>query len=158
MINETAPTVLVTVPRYLQKFASQVLLGIHNSSGLKRASACLAMRLARQHAQRRWDGERAFAREALYGVCRAGVFVPPQLRLQNGSLIFGADGLNSLLDSFDVDPLSEGPYPTNAQAIIDSGAFRSGIGMPIQTQLAALGQLAPPLNVSVRGAPASERG
>jgi long-chain acyl-CoA synthetase len=73
---ETAPTVLFTVPRYLQKFASQVLLGIHNSSGLKRASASLAMRFARQHAQRRWDRERAFAREALYGVCRAGVFVP----------------------------------------------------------------------------------
>jgi long-chain acyl-CoA synthetase len=34
------------------------------------------MRFARQHAQRRWDRERAFAREALYGVCRAGVFVP----------------------------------------------------------------------------------
>src|SRR5262249_45949776 len=41
---ETAPTVLFTVPRYLQKFASQVLLGIHNSSGLKRASASVAMR------------------------------------------------------------------------------------------------------------------
>src|SRR5919198_4508213 len=73
---EVAPTVLFTVPRYLQKFASQVLLGIHNSSGLKRASASLAMRSARQHARRRWDGERAFAREALYGVCRASVFVP----------------------------------------------------------------------------------
>jgi long-chain acyl-CoA synthetase len=73
---ESAPTVLFTVPRYLQKFASQVLLGIHNSSGLKRASASVAMRFARQHAQRRWSGETGFAREALYRACRAGVFVP----------------------------------------------------------------------------------
>src|SRR5215204_5194004 len=36
---ESAPTVLFTVPRYLQKFASQVLLGILNSSSSKRATA-----------------------------------------------------------------------------------------------------------------------
>src|SRR5215472_11372231 len=73
---ETAPTVLFTVPRYLQKFASQVLLGIHNSSGLKHASASVAMRFARRHIQRRWNGETGFAQEALYRACRAGVFVP----------------------------------------------------------------------------------
>src|SRR5262245_45484555 len=73
---ETAPTLLFTVPRYLQKFASQVLLGIHNSSGLKRASASVAMRFARRHIQRRWNGETGFAQEALYGAFRAGVFVP----------------------------------------------------------------------------------
>ena len=54
---ETAPTVLVTVPRYLQKFASQVLLGILNSSAVKRATADLALGFARGHARRRWNGE-----------------------------------------------------------------------------------------------------
>src|SRR5262249_13205658 len=73
---ETAPTVVFTVPRYLQKFASQVLLGIHNSSGLKRASASVAMRIAREHARRRWSGETGFAHAALYRACRAGVLVP----------------------------------------------------------------------------------
>jgi long-chain acyl-CoA synthetase len=73
---ETAPTVLFTVPRYLQKFASQVLLGVHNSSRLKRASADVAMRFARGHARRRWAGERRFAEDALYRACRAGVFLP----------------------------------------------------------------------------------
>jgi len=73
---ESAPTVLFTVPRYLQKFASQVLLGIHNSSGLKRASASVAMRFARQHARRRWSGESGFAHAALYRACRVGVFAP----------------------------------------------------------------------------------
>jgi long-chain acyl-CoA synthetase len=73
---EVAPTVLFTVPRYLQKFASQVLLGILNSSVLKRAAADLAMGFARAHAKRRWTGETGLAREALYRACRAGVFVP----------------------------------------------------------------------------------
>ena len=35
---EVAPTVLFTVPRYLQKFASHVLVGVLNSSRLKRAA------------------------------------------------------------------------------------------------------------------------
>jgi long-chain acyl-CoA synthetase len=73
---EVAPTVLFTVPRYLQKFASQVLLGILNSSVAKRAGADLAMGFARSYAPRRWTGEAVFARAALYRLCRAGVFVP----------------------------------------------------------------------------------
>ena len=73
---ETAPTVLITVPRYLQKFASQVLLGILNSTGVKRAAANRAMAFARGHARRRWSGEAGLLQRALYRACRAGVFVP----------------------------------------------------------------------------------
>ena len=61
---ETAPTVLFTVPRYLQKFASQVLLGILNSSGIKRAIADLAMRLrARARASGAGTARRAGLKE-----------------------------------------------------------------------------------------------
>jgi long-chain acyl-CoA synthetase len=73
---DIAPTVLFTVPRYLQKFASQMLLGINNTSGVKRRSADLAIRFARGHARRRWNGGSGAAHEALYRICRAGVFVP----------------------------------------------------------------------------------
>jgi long-chain acyl-CoA synthetase len=73
---ECAPTVLFTVPRYLQKFASQVLLGILNSTRAKRTTADLAIAFARGHARRRWTGEASFARAALYRACRAGVFLP----------------------------------------------------------------------------------
>ena len=73
---ETAPTVLFTVPRYLQKFASQVLLGILNSSSIKRRTAHLAIGFARGHARRRWSGKAGFAQDTLYRACRAGVFVP----------------------------------------------------------------------------------
>src|SRR5215831_7716069 len=73
---ETAPTVLFTVPRYLQRFAAQVLLGIRNSGGVKRASAEIAMQFARAHARRRWNGARGFAERALYRACRTSVFLP----------------------------------------------------------------------------------
>ena len=55
---EVAPTVLFTVPRYLQKFASQVLVGIGNTSPVKRAAYELAMRVARA------PGARALGRTA----------------------------------------------------------------------------------------------
>jgi long-chain acyl-CoA synthetase len=73
---EVAPTVLFTVPRYLQKFASQLLIGIMNSSPLKRRSADLAMGFARDYARNRWNGGTGAARDALYAACRAGVFRP----------------------------------------------------------------------------------
>src|SRR5439155_17013479 len=73
---ETAPTVLFTVPRYLQKFASQVLVGIMGSSRAKRTSYELAMRYARTHARRRWTGETTAIQEAIYRAFHAAVFRP----------------------------------------------------------------------------------
>jgi long-chain acyl-CoA synthetase len=73
---ETAPTVLFTVPRYLQKFASQILTGIMNSSKAKRTCYELAMRFARAHARRRWEGTGTAAQEAIYRILHAAVFRP----------------------------------------------------------------------------------
>jgi len=73
---EVAPTILFTVPRYLQKFASQILVGILNSSGAKRAAYELAMWVARRHAERRWDNRATAAHKALYHACRAVIFAP----------------------------------------------------------------------------------
>jgi long-chain acyl-CoA synthetase len=73
---EVAPTVLFTVPRYLQKFAAHVLVGILNSSRLKRLIYEVAMRQAREHARRRWDGSVNPLRQALFNACRAAVFAP----------------------------------------------------------------------------------
>src|SRR5216684_777993 len=42
---EVAPTVLFTVPRYVQKFASQVLVALNNTTVLKRAAYNVAMSL-----------------------------------------------------------------------------------------------------------------
>jgi long-chain acyl-CoA synthetase len=73
---EVAPTVLFTVPRYLQKFASHVLVGMLNSTRAKRVIYDLAMRFARAHARRRWDGSVTAAQDALYRALRALMFRP----------------------------------------------------------------------------------
>ncbi len=71
---EVAPTVLFTVPRYLQKFASQVLVAIGNTTPVKRAAYEWAMRVGRAQARRRWDGD---ADESLaYRIARTFVFTP----------------------------------------------------------------------------------
>jgi long-chain acyl-CoA synthetase len=51
---EVAPTVLFTVPRYAQKFASQVLVGLNNTTVIKRRTYNVAMLLGRACARRRW--------------------------------------------------------------------------------------------------------
>jgi len=71
---EVAPTVLFTVPRYLQKFASQVLVGIASTSRVKRAAYAAAMRIGRRHVRARWEG-RARAAPA-YALARLLVFLP----------------------------------------------------------------------------------
>ena len=73
---EVAPTVLFTVPRYLQKFASHVLVGVLNSSRIKRGAYEFAMRFARRHARRRWDGTASGLHEAAYRALQALVFRP----------------------------------------------------------------------------------
>jgi long-chain acyl-CoA synthetase len=73
---EVAPTVMFTVPRYLQKFASHILVGVLNSSGLKRAAYDFAMRFAQVYVRRQWDGRATMAQKLLYDILRAGVFRP----------------------------------------------------------------------------------
>ena len=71
---EVAPTLLFTVPRYLQKFASQVLVGINTSTKVKRAAYEAAMRVGRAQARARW--ERSAPESLAYRLCRALVFRP----------------------------------------------------------------------------------
>jgi long-chain acyl-CoA synthetase len=71
---EVAPTVLVTVPRYMQKFASQVLIGMGSTTPLKRAAYEWAMRIGREHAKRRWQG--SSGESLLYMLARSLVFKP----------------------------------------------------------------------------------
>jgi len=52
---ETAPTVLFTVPRFLQKLASEILVGVAGSTPLKRFTYQRAIAFARRQARRRWE-------------------------------------------------------------------------------------------------------
>lgn len=73
---EVAPTVMFTVPRYLQKFASHVLVSVLNSSRLKRAAYDAAMWIAREHVRRRWNDSTTVVREAGYRTLQALIFRP----------------------------------------------------------------------------------
>jgi long-chain acyl-CoA synthetase len=73
---EVAPTVLFMVPRYLQKFASHVLVGLLNASPTKKAAYDLALRVARSYAARRWNGTTSRASDALYRAVQSLVFKP----------------------------------------------------------------------------------
>jgi len=76
---EVAPTVLFTVPRFLQKFASQVLVSIGSTTPLKRAAYDAAMRVARREVRARWDGGKTGS--LAYRLSRALVFAPLLERL-----------------------------------------------------------------------------
>ena len=71
---DVAPTVLFTVPRYLQKFASQVLIGVGATTPAKRAAYEWAMRVGREQAKRRWEGQ--LAESFSYKAARKLVFEP----------------------------------------------------------------------------------
>ena len=73
---EVAPTVLFTVPRYLQKFASQLLVGIANSTRVKRAVTGLAMAIGKRRARARWQGRVGPWLGLLAGLARQAAFRP----------------------------------------------------------------------------------
>ena len=60
-LYEVAPTFVFTVPRYLQKFAAHLLVGIDASSGVKRAAYRVAMALGRRHGAARARGHAGLA-------------------------------------------------------------------------------------------------
>ena len=55
-LYEIQPTFVFTVPRYLQKFAAHLLVGIDASSPLKRSAYRAAMAAGRRAAAQRWQG------------------------------------------------------------------------------------------------------
>src|SRR5439155_3613367 len=73
---EVAPTFLFTVPRYLQKFASRILVAMMQSSSLKRRVYEAAMVIARRYARARWGSATRAWDAVLYAICRALVFRP----------------------------------------------------------------------------------
>ena len=73
---ETAPTVLFTVPRYLQKLAAQVLVQANSSSAFKRFAFNRAIAFGRRHVRRRWAGAANGASSLAQAVWRAAVFRP----------------------------------------------------------------------------------
>jgi long-chain acyl-CoA synthetase len=75
-IFETAPTVLFTTPRYLQKFVSGILVGIEKSSPLKKWMYKLGLSVGRRYIRNVWDGEKHLLTKLLYFVFYWAAFRP----------------------------------------------------------------------------------
>ena len=73
---EVAPTFLFTVPRYLQKYAAGVLVGIENTTRLKRAVYNVAFAFGTRHAARRWNGRTHVWDRLLYALAYLLAFRP----------------------------------------------------------------------------------
>src|SRR5262245_7843536 len=71
---EVAPTFLFTVPRYLQKFAAQLLVGLEATSAVKRRAYRLAMAIGRAALRRPWETRLLTWRAAAEWVARVPVF------------------------------------------------------------------------------------
>jgi long-chain acyl-CoA synthetase len=66
---ESAPTLLVTVPRYLQKFVSNIIVGIDSSSRLKKNAYRLSLRIGRRYMKGVWEGRKNLLLSVLYFLC-----------------------------------------------------------------------------------------
>jgi long-chain acyl-CoA synthetase len=75
-IFEVAPTVLFTVPRYLQKFASRALVAVQSASRPKRLVYDWAMRVGRRHVRAHWEGRAGGTGRLAYALARAVAFRP----------------------------------------------------------------------------------
>jgi len=75
-IFEVAPTILFTVPRYLQKFLSNILVGIESSSRLKRWVYRLSLKIGRHRMKNVWAGKKKRLIELLYFICYHVSFRP----------------------------------------------------------------------------------
>ncbi len=75
-IFETAPTVLFTVPRYLQKYVSNIIVGIESSSLLKKSIYRVATKIGRLHVKGLWDGKTNPARSLIYFIFYQLAFRP----------------------------------------------------------------------------------
>lgn len=73
---EVAPTLLFMVPRYLQKFASQILVGIENTTWLKKKIYWYALHVGRRFAQSRWQNKISIVDRFFYWVLHSLAFKP----------------------------------------------------------------------------------
>src|SRR5881296_321132 len=74
-LYQIQPTFVFTVPRYLQKFAAHLLVGLDQSSRIKRAAYQAAMSVGRRALERRWRDPRGARTSApLATLARALVF------------------------------------------------------------------------------------
>ncbi len=75
-IFETAPTVLLTVPRYLQRFSSLVMASLENTSPLKKFFYERAVKAAERRVEDLWNGRKRLLTEFPYFLAHRFVLRP----------------------------------------------------------------------------------
>ena len=73
-LYEVAPTFVFTVPRYLQKIASHLLVALESTRSLKRAAYGAAMAIGRRYLARHWEGRAPAWLRLAYALARSLVF------------------------------------------------------------------------------------
>ncbi len=73
---EVAPTVLFVMPKYLQKLASRLFVGIETSSPFKKAIYKTALRMGRRHLKNVSDGKDNFMSRLSYSISYQAAFRP----------------------------------------------------------------------------------
>jgi long-chain acyl-CoA synthetase len=73
-LYEVAPQHHASVPRYWSKLASRVIVGIENSSTVKRTAYHVAMKVGRAYRRRCWGGGKPVTLGMLYALARLVVF------------------------------------------------------------------------------------
>jgi len=73
-LYEVAPEHHASVPRYWSKLASRVIVGVENSSAMKRVAYRAAMKVGQAYRRSCWRGERPVALGVLYGLARLLIF------------------------------------------------------------------------------------
>jgi long-chain acyl-CoA synthetase len=76
VLLEVRPTVLITVPQYLRKFAGRVEIGMANSSPLKRAIYRAALSHGRAYSEQRWQGTASWGASTIYRLLQWVAFQP----------------------------------------------------------------------------------
>lgn len=71
---EVAPTVLFVMPKYLQKLAARLFVGIENSTPLKKAVYKTALRIGRRHLKNVSDGKENLRSRLSYLICYQAAF------------------------------------------------------------------------------------
>jgi long-chain acyl-CoA synthetase len=73
---EVAPTVLFVMPKYLQKLAARIFVGIENSTLFKKGVYKTALRIGRRYLKNGSDGEGNLRSRLSYLICYQAVFRP----------------------------------------------------------------------------------
>jgi long-chain acyl-CoA synthetase len=73
-LYEVAPEHHASVPRYWSKLASRVIVGVENSSAVKRVAYRAAMKVGQAYRRSCWNGGRPVALGVLYGLARLLIF------------------------------------------------------------------------------------